>query len=542
MKEQDVTLTAEEYNLLIEENQKMRTELDELQQEHETTKQQISEVLEKQLKTIQERADTTAMIASLRWQIMDLKRRLWGKSSEKRSLPADPQDLSICTGSPSDVEDPVAEETQAKEKAKKSEGSYSRFRKTFTAKVQPHARKPIDPSLPRQEITVPMPEGLDMTGAVRMGEEVTERYAIRPAQLYVIRTIRPKYRFPDGRIITAPMPVMAHPRSNASESILAHIAVSKYADHLPLHRQLEIFQREGIRLAPSTLSNWMMATAQRVEPIYNELRERVKSSPYVMADETPHPVLESDKPGSLHQGYMWNFYLPDCHAPFFEYHRGRGAQGVETLLAGDVQTVQSDGFAVYDVFDTLPGKLHLCCWAHVRRKFVEAESSAPLLARQVLDKISGLYAVEKEIQGKGLAEKEIVDLRQQKAYPIIRELEQWCKQEYGQMIIDSPIDKATRYMYTRFEQLSGYVNDARFHIDNNPVERSIRPLTLNRKNTLFSGSHEAAHAAAIFFTLLGTCKENEVNPKEWLQEVLIKVEDVKDKNDYSKLLPFNWKK
>ncbi len=542
MKEQNVTLTAEEYNLLVEENQKIKKELEELHQEYETARQQISEVLEKQLKTIQERTDTTAMIASLRWQIMDLKRRLWGKSSEKRSLPADPQDLSICTESPSDVEDPVAEEAQAKEKAKKSEGGYSRFRKTFTAKVQPHARKPIDPSLPRQEIIVPMPEGLDMTGAVRMGEEVTEQYAIRPAQLYVIRTIRPKYRFPDGRIITAPMPVMAHPRSNASESILAHIAVSKYADHLPLHRQLEIFQREGIHLAPSTLSNWMMAAAQRIEPIYNELRERVKSSSYVMADETPHPVLESDKPGSLHQGYMWDFYLPDCQAPFFEYHRGRGAQGVETLLAGDVQTVQSDGFAVYDVFDTLPGKLHLCCWAHVRRKFVEAESSSPLLARQVLDKISGLYAVEKEIQEKGLAEKEIVDLRQRKAYPIIRELEQWCKQEYEQMIIDSPIDKATRYMYTRFEQLSGYVNDARFHIDNNPVERSIRPLTLNRKNTLFSGSHEAAHAAAIFFTLLGTCKENEVNPKEWLQEVLIKVEEIEHTNNYSKLLPFNWKK
>ncbi len=114
------------------------------------------------------------------------------------------------------------------------------------------------------------------------------------------------------------MPVMAHPHSNASESVLSHIATAKYYDHLPLYRQLDIFEREGIHLSPSTVSNWMMAAAQRLEPIYNELRELVKDSYYVMADETPHPVLESDRPGALHRGpYMWNFYLPRFHTPFF---------------------------------------------------------------------------------------------------------------------------------------------------------------------------------------------------------------------------------
>ncbi|MCC2732183.1 transposase, partial [Fusicatenibacter saccharivorans] len=170
------------------------------------------------------------------------------------------------------------------------------------------------------------------------------------------RIIRHKYRLADGRTITAPMPVMAHPHSNASESVLAHIATAKYYDHLPLHRQLDIFEREGIHLSPSTVSNWMMAAAQRLEPIYNELRELVKDSYYVMADETPHPVLESDRPGALHRGYMWNFYLPRFHTPFFEHHKGRGSSGIDTLLAGQVRVVQSDGFAVYDKFDTLPGK------------------------------------------------------------------------------------------------------------------------------------------------------------------------------------------
>lgn len=173
-----------------------------------------------------------------------------------------------------------------------------------------------------------------------------------PARFYVKRIIRPKYRLADGRIITAPMPVMAHPHSNASESVLAHIATAKYYDHLPLHRQLDIFEREGIHLSPSTVSNWMMAAAQRLEPIYNELRELVKDSYYVMADETPHPVLESDRPGALSPRVYVELLSAPVPYPFFEYHKGRGSSGIDTPLAGQVRVVQSDGFAVYDKFWT----------------------------------------------------------------------------------------------------------------------------------------------------------------------------------------------
>ena len=142
-----------------------------------------------------------------------------------------------------------------------------------------------------------------------------------------------------------------------------------------------------------------------------------------MADETPHPVLESDRPGALHRGYMWNFYLPRFHTPFFEYHKGRGSSGIDTLLAGQVRVVQSDGFAVYDKFDTLPGKLHLCCWAHVRRNFVEAEGNDPPRARHALGKIGGLYAVEEKIRMEHLEGEAVVKLRREKSYPIIKELE-----------------------------------------------------------------------------------------------------------------------
>lgn len=537
MKELKVTLEAEEYSCLQQEIRRLEEQCALLEeQRQETEKKVISLSLEK--------CSLETENKLLRWQVADLKRRQWGKSSEKRSLPEDPSQLEFCFDSPVDVADPVAEENKAEEKAQKAEKEYSRFRKTFTKKITPHARKPIDPSLPREEIVIPLPEGIDMEGAVKIGEEVSEQYAIRPARFYVIRIIRHKYRLADGHIITAPMPVMAHPRSNASESVLAHIATAKYYDHLPLNRQLDIFEREGVHLSPSTVSNWMMATALRLEPIYNELRELVKNSYYVMADETPHPVLENDRPGSLHQGYMWNFYLPLNKTPFFEYHRGRGTTGVDTLIKGNVKVVQSDGFVVYDKFDSLANRLHLCCWAHVRRKFVESEASDPPRARHALEKIKKLYAVEREIKEENLEGEAVVKLRREKSYPVICELEKWCRQEYDRTLEGSPIAKAMFYMYTRFEQLAGYVNDARFEIDNNPVERSIRPLTLNRKNVLFSGSHDAAHAASIFFSLLGCCREHAVNPQEWLCSVLIQVQDEKrmKDNDYSSLLPFNWKK
>lgn len=284
----------------------------------------------------------------LRWENADLHRRLWGKSSEKRVLPGQ---LSICFDSPVDVADPIAEPTKATEKKEKS---YSRFRKSFPRKITPHARKPIAPSLPREEVLIPMPKGLSLEGAVKIGEEVSEQYAVRPARFYGIRIIRPKYKLANGRIVTAPIPVMAHPHSNASESVLAHIATAKYHDHLPLNRQLEIFEREGVRLSASTVSNWMTAAARWLESVYNELRELIRNSYYVMADETPHPVLENDRPEALHRRYMWDFYLPRHHTPFFEYHEGRGESGVDTLIGGKVKVVQSDGFVVYDKFDTLP--------------------------------------------------------------------------------------------------------------------------------------------------------------------------------------------
>lgn len=519
-----VTLSLEAYQALLDELAESRQKLLDGLQEIEQNRQEIE----------QNRQE----IDRLRWHLASLGRLCWGRSSEKRRLPEDPSQLRICFEEvPLGVDEKVELRKEQKEKAK--EEVYNRFRKRFKAKRVSHGRKPIPQGLARVK-TVLEPEA-DLSGAVRMGEEITERYAVQPRRLYVEQLVRPRYKLPDGRIVIAPLPAMAHPRSNASESALTHIAVSKYADHLPLNRQIEIFSREGIHLSASTVSNWMTALGQCIEPVYNEMRETLKESRYVQADETPHKVLETDRRGSLHKGYMWAFYLPHCKSPYFEYHQGRGSSALSTLLSGKTTVVQSDGYSVYETFDKLKGKVHACCWAHARRKFVEAENYDPPSARHVLAEIAKLYAVEKEIREKGLKDAEVVALRQEKAYPVIRGLETWAVENLTKTPQGSPLDKAINYMYARFEQLSHYVNDAHIAIDNNAVERAIRPLTLNRKNCLFSGSHDAAHTAAIFFSLFGACRENNVDPSRWLMDCLAKIHTT-DPKDYSRLLPHNWNK
>lgn len=480
------------------------------------------------------------VIEQLRWTNLELLRRLWSPKSEK-SLPKDPAQLAICWETPQDAPPSEVIQEKAAKEAEKEKETYSRFRKDFKGKKHKgNIRKPFAAELPRIADAPLEPENLPQ-GSIRIGEEITEKLEIQPVRVYVRQIIRPKYKTPDGRILIAPLPLQAVSHSKAGASVLSHIAVRKYADHLPLHRQIEIFERSAVHIPPSTASDWCMAAAQELEPVYNELRELVRNSHYVMADETPHKVLESERPGALHQGYMWDFYLPSYNTPFFEYHKGRGKDCIGLLLDCGVRAVQSDGYGVYDLFDDLPGYLHLCCWAHARRKFKEAEASDPPRAKEILLLIGELYQTENQIREKLLEGEAKVAYRQKNAYPVLQKIECWIKNNQSQVKIDSPMDKAMKYTYGRMEQLSVYVTRAEFCIDNNPVERSIRPLTLNRKNVLFSGSHDAAHSAAIFFTLFGCCKENNVNPESWMQDVLIRVKECPP-DDYSSLLPFNWNK
>lgn len=379
-------------------------------------------------------------------RIYDLLRRCWGKKSEKR-LPDSPGQLSICWQTPQDSAPEQQLQEKAEESGKEEEKSYSRFRKSFhNKKVDPHGPKCLPAEIERIADPPIDPEG-DLQGCILLGQEITEKLEVMPARVYVRKIIRNKYKTPEGRILIAPLPTQALWRSHAGASALSHIIVGKYADHLPLHRQLGIFKREGVHLSPSTVSNWCLAAAQEVEPIYNELRELLRKQTYVMADETPAKILESDRPHALHQGYMWAFYMPSKRTPFYEYHKGRDREAIGVLLKCSVRVVQSDGYGVYALFDDLPGYLHLCCWAHARRKFIEAQYCDPPRVGEILELIGRLYEIEKEIKVHEYKDGEKVNYRQRYAYPILQSIENWLKRNRMQVTPGKALDKAMQYTY-----------------------------------------------------------------------------------------------
>lgn len=468
-------------------------------------------------------------IQTLEQQAAWYQRQLFGSKAD-RILPEDPSQFKI----------PFAEDPTEPEKVKQEEEQEEK-KKKFRARLKPHSRKPISKEIPRVDEYI-YPEG-DLTQARCIGVEITEKLEMEPGKVYVRRILRLKYIFAgeESTPVIAPLPTLALAGSNAGEGLLAHLIVGKYADHQPLNRQIEILRRNNFHLSTSTASDWCMAAAQVLEPLYNELRIRLRRCYYVLADETPFSVLKSDKPGSLHHGYMWAFYNTEDAYPFFEYRKSREYDGVKTLFTPYVKVVQSDGYGAYEAFEARKGCTHLGCWAHTRRKFIDIQEVDPPRARYVLKEIGKLYKIERWAKQNKYTYQEIKDLRQENAYPIIRDLEKWLLDNRKGVREDSLTGKAMNYLYVRLEKLIRYTTDGRFMIDTNLIERSIRPITLGRKNYLFAGSHDAAQTAAIFYTLIGCCKAHDVNPFSYIRQMLIKVQEHKNIEDYSPLLPWNWK-
>jgi len=342
------------------------------------------------------------------------------------------------------------------------------------------------------------------------------------------------------RIIVAPMPSSPLPKSNAGPGLLAHLLVSKYVDHLPFYRQRQMFKREGIDIAESTINGWFTGTCNLLSPLYEVHKKLIQSKDYLQADESPIPVLTQDKPGSTHKGYQWVYQSPVDKTVCFDYQTGRGREGPNLFLKNFQGTLQTDGYVAYDSFEKKSGITLLACMAHARRKFDEAKSNDPQRATRALTIIQQLYRIESDAKEAELDTQAIRTLRLEKAVPILEELHQWLKTEIYAVLPKSAIGKAIQYTLGLWDRLSRYVNDGRYQIDNNRIENSIRPLALGRKNYLFAGSHQAAQRAAMMYSFFGTCKLHQINPFEWLNDVLTRISDHKA-NRLAELLPQNWK-
>jgi transposase len=446
----------------------------------------------------------------LRHELEKLKRMFWGAKSE-RFVPADSSQLSMELGQSlsSPVEPKTEEITYTRHKADKEKG---------------HARMEISSSIPREVVVIEPEE--DVTGARQIGTTITEVLEYTPGKLYVTRYERPKYVLPNEEgIVIGVLPSLPIPRGNAGAGLLAHLIVSKFVDHLPFYRQVQMFKRQGVTLAESTINDWFRASCDLLEPLYQCLKKQVIKGDYLMADETPIDVLTENKPGATHKGYHWVYYSPVERLVFFDYRKGRGREGPQELLKDYRGALQADGYVGYEAFEKQPGITLLACMAHARRKFDEALKNDKIRAEYVLGLIQQLYAIERQAREEQMNADERKALRQEKASPILAELHGWLKENITQVLPKSAIGIAIAYTLHLWLRLFRYLDDGRYEIDNNLIENSIRPVALGRKNYLFAGSHEGAQRAAIMYSFLGTCKINNIEPFEWLSTVLKRIPD-----------------
>ena len=418
--------------------------------------------------------------------------------------------------------------------------------KPETEKVQT-GRMALPASLPREEHIIEPTE--DVTGWKQIGKEVTEELERIPGKLFVRQYIRPKYVDPSGeRIVIGELPVRPIDKGIAGPGLLAQIVIDKYVDHLPIYRQVQRFEREGMKLPISTLADWISGTCHLLEPLYELHRKLVLSSDYLQADETPIKVLDKDKKArptgssgrvATHRGYHWVYHAPVSRLVLFDYREGRGREGPNECLRDFSGFLQTDGYAVYEDFDKRSNITLLHCMAHARRMFDQALDNDKQRAGYVLTEMQKLYAVEQEGRDKSLSLEELYTLRQEQAVPVLENIEAWMMETYPQVLPESTIGKAIGYSLKRWDKLSLYTTDARLQIDNNLVENAIRPVAIGRKNYLFAGSHNGARRAAMLYSFLGTCKINNVNPFDWLRDILRRIPS-HSVNKLDQLLPNNW--
>ncbi|MBE9522879.1 MAG: IS66 family transposase, partial [Proteobacteria bacterium] len=468
---------------------------------------EIQQILARDNEREAELAELRAENLYLKHEFAQLKRMIFGSKSE-RFIPDDPGQLSLGL----DID-----QQQETEQQETEDISYKRNKSKKKKEIP--VRLPLPSHIRREEIVIEPEE--DTTGGKRIGEEVTEVLEYIQGKFYVKRIIRPKYALPEDKgIVIGTLPSLPIPRGNAGPGLLTHLLISKFQDHLPFYRQVQMFKRADITIAESTISGWFSATCRLLEPLYDKLIEIVKQSIYLMADETPIPVLTKDKPGSTHKGYHWVYYSPLERRVCFDYRKGRGREGPQEFLEGFRGALQTDGYAAYNGFEKREGITLLACLAHARRKFEKCKDNDPKRAGHALKKIQELYDVESEAREQKLSFEERKELRQKESVPVLDELEAWMRDQLTQVLPKSAIGEAIAYTLKLWKRLTRYTEDGRWEIDNNAIENSIRPVALGRKNYMFAGSHEGAKNAAMIYSFLGTCKINNVEPYAWLKDVL----------------------
>ena len=411
-----------------------------------------------------------------------------------------------------------------------------------------HGRGVLPKSLQRQRVVHDLGEDSRLcpqcqSDLKRIGEEVSERLEYVPASLVVIEEACQKYACPKGcTVITAAKPMAPIEKGLAGPGLLAQVAVSKYGDHLPLHRQADIFRRQGVEISRQTMCDWMRACADLARPLYELMKQGVLGSKAVQTDDTPVPVLDPALPRTR-TGRIWTYVGDDDH-PYtvYDYTPNRSRDGPEAFLQEFHGFLQADAYSGYDHFyeDSQRGIVEVACWAHSRRKHYEAQSSDLMRSTVMLAYIRLLYDVEREARDQKLGSDARRALRQAKSKPVLEDIRAYLEREQLQVLPKSPEGQAIAYTLTNWQALTRYCEDGDLEIDNNGAERSLRGIAVGRRNWTFLGSDNGGRTAAILNSLIATCKRMAIDPFAYLRDIFTRISD-HPQSRLAELLPDQWK-
>src|SRR5215831_7933641 len=486
----------------------------------------------------------TLQIEHLRAQLAALRRHRFGRSSEKLDREIEQLELRL-----RELEEGVAESKSRTARAEaKAPAPAAR-----ASEDHKHGRKPMPAHLPRERtVHEPAPTCTACGGTVlrKLGEDVTELLEYIPSSFKVVQIVRPKLSCRACETIAqAPTPSFPIERGRPGPGLLAHVVVSKYADGLPLYRQSEIYARQDIDR--STMADWVGCMATLLDPLVAAIVKHVCAGEVLHADDTTVKVLAPGL-GRTKTGRLWAAVRDErpfggtaAPAAFYRYSADRCAEHAHVLLGSCCGFLHADGYAGFNNLfadDPKTGKPRLtevACWAHARRNIYEVyESTASPLAKEALERIADLFAIEARINGRSPAER--LAVRQREAVPLLAELKSFFDKALSEVSGKSNLAKAIRYALARWTAMTRYTTDGRLEMTNNAVERAIRPLAMTRKNYLFAGSDSGGIRAAAMYTLIETAKMNGLDPEAYLRDVIGRIAD-HPINRIAELLPWNWR-
>jgi transposase len=490
-------------------------------------------VLEQQNQMLEQQQEASQKIEHLKLVVEKYKRMLFGTKSEKIKGELEQLEFQL-------------EELEVDQAAK--EAALPPAAQTTAKSRRRRPRKPLPEDLPREVITYPPSTTCcpDCGGALRQfGEDVSEQLERIPASYKVIQHVRPKFACGAcEQVVQAPAPTRPIDQGLPGPGLLAHVLVSKFADHLPLYRQSEIYSREGIELSRSTLAGWVGAATELLSPLVEQIRRYVMAGSKIHADDTPVAVLAPGQ-GKTKTARLWTYVRDDrpagCQtaaAVWFAYSQDRKGEHPRQHLREFRGALQADAYAG---FHHLYGEGVICevaCWAHARRKFHEIhQAHASPTTSEALMRIGALYGIEEEIRGKPVELRSAI--RQARARPLLDSLRHWMEKALGSLSKKSETATAIRYSLSHWRALTRYVEDGLLEIDNSAAERSLRAVVLGRKNYLFMGSDSGGQRAAALYSLIGSAKLNGLDPALYLRTLLEKLPD-HPINQIQQLLPWNF--